>query len=201
MTIGKQNSDDVEFLVRYAAFNGFNINFVPTRPYGRATVNDMLSTEEFMMFSKNVQRLREDSEIRESGIKIIHRNMDLFNYNMPDKSGNPFPFNYSSCGALATGFGLSPDGSANACSFLAGNPAYVGLNMADEKVTVYDAWLDPKMEDIRKAVREDCNKCDYYMRQCEGKCYAMVLANNGKIEDRKIIGRDQNCFSHLMKIK
>jgi radical SAM protein with 4Fe4S-binding SPASM domain len=199
MTVGKENSQHVEDIVKMGAKYRCNVNFVPTRPYGRATVDDLLSTEEFMKFSENVQQLRGDPEVKKSGVKVIHRNMDLFNNNMPDKRKNPLPFNYSSCGALATGFGLSPDGRVNACSFLAGNPEYVGLNLAESGITVYDAWLDPKMERIRKAERQGCTPCGYYKQQCEGKCLAMVLAEGGKIENGKIIGRDRYCFAPLMK--
>jgi radical SAM protein with 4Fe4S-binding SPASM domain len=198
-TVGNENVQDVEHVVRLGAKFGHNVNFVPARPYGRAEIGDLLTTKQFMDFSENVQRLRYDDEVVASGIKIIHKNMDLFNVDMPDKRNQPSPFNYSVCGALSTGFGLSPDGRINACSFLAGLPEYTGLSLIDQGVTVYDAWLDSKIEKIRRAEKVGCTKCDYYMQQCEGKCIAMVLAEGGKIEDGKLIGRDRYCFSHLMK--
>jgi radical SAM protein with 4Fe4S-binding SPASM domain len=125
--------------------------------------------------------------------------MDLFNYNMPDRSSLPFPFDYSTCGSLSTGFGLSPDGSVNSCSFMAHLDDFKGPNLAAAKVTVYDAWLHPNMERIRKARKIGCEPCDYYKQQCEGKCTAMVIAEGGRIEDGKLIGRDRYCFMPFMK--
>jgi len=199
MTIGRDNVREVEFVVRLGAKYGYNVNFVPLRPYGRTPSQlpeTMLSTEEFMRFSENVQRLREDPEIQASGIRVIHRNMDLFCPDYPDKSQEPYPFNYSDCGALATGFGLCPDGRVNACSFLMNDEEFLGPNMID--VSVQEAWLHPKMEHFRRAKKLGCHGCRFYMRQCEGKCRAMVLAEGGKIENGKLIGRDRYCFAHLM---
>ena len=116
-TVGKANVQDVEHIVRLGASLGFNVNFVPARPYGRAKISDLLTTQEFMEFSRNVQALREDPQIKKSKIKVIHKNMDLFNPYLPDKSAIPYPFNYSTCGALSTGLGICPDGRTNACSF------------------------------------------------------------------------------------
>lgn len=199
MTIAQDNVSDVEFVVRLGARYGYNVNFVPLRPYGRTVTelkDTILSTKGFMKFSENVQRLREVPEIRDSGIRIIHRNMDLFCPDYPDKSQTPFPFNYSTCGALATGFGLCPDGRVNACTFLMNDPEFIGPSMLE--VSVFEAWLHSKMERIRRAKRIECQRCRFYMCQCEGKCVAMVLANNGKIEKGHLIGRDPYCFGPLM---
>ncbi len=198
-TVGKANVQDVEYIVKLGASLRFNVNFVPTRPYGRAKVSDLLTTQEFMEFSRNVQALREDPQVKGSKIKVIHKNMDLFNTDLQDKSAMPYPFNYSACGALSTGLGICPDGRTNACSFLIDDPNYVGMNLADPAVSIYDAWLDPKFEAIRQADKIGCQNCSYYMRQCEGKCYAMVLAEGGKFENNKLVGYDRNCFRALMK--
>ena len=199
MTIAKDNVNELDFVVRLGARKGCNVNFVPLRPYGR-TITDlrdkMLSTDEFKEFSRNVQMLREDPEVQDSGIRIIHKNMDLFCPDYPDKSQLPFPFNYSTCSALATGFGLCPDGRVNACTFLMDDPEFKGPSMLD--VSVHEAWLHPKMERIRRAKRIGCCGCRFHMKQCEGKCVAMVLANGGKIEDGKLKGSDPYCFRHLM---
>jgi len=199
MTVARDNVSEVESVIRLGAGYGYNVNFVPLRPYGR-TLTDlqgmMLSTEEFMRFSENVQRLRVDPEIRTSGIRIIHKNMDLFCSDYPDKSREPFPFNYSSCGALSTGFGLCSDGRVNACGFLMNDPELLGPSMLD--VSVSEAWLHPKMERIRRAKKVGCPQCRFYMNQCEGKCVAMVLANGGRIEAGKLLGRDPYCFGPLM---
>lgn len=199
MTVAKDNVDEVEFVVRLGSKYGYNVNFVPLRPYGRTPSclpEKMLSTEEFMEFSENVQKLREDAEIKRSGIRIIHRNMDLFNPDMPDKSKEPAPFNYSDCGALATGFGLCPDGRVNVCSFMMDDLEFLGPNM--KEVSVQDAWLHPNVELFRRAKKIGCPGCRYYMKQCEGKCRAMVLAEGGRIANTKLFGNDRYCFAHLM---
>lgn len=199
MTIARDNVGEVEFVVRLAASFGFNTNFVPLRPYGRTLTGlaeATLSTREFMQFSEKVQQLREDPDIRNSGGRVIHRNMDLFCPDYPDKSDLPYPFNYSDCGALSTGFGMCPDGRVNACSFLMDNPDFVGPNMVE--ASVQEAWLHPRMEFFRRATKVGCPSCRFYMKQCEGKCRAMVLANGGKIADGKLIGCDPYCFGGLM---
>jgi len=200
MTIARDNVDEVEYVIRLGASYGFNVNFVPLRPYGRTLTNlqgVMLSTKEFKDFSENVQQIRELPEVKDSGIKVIHRNMDLFCPDYPDKSELPFPFNYSACGALSTGFGLCPDGRVNACSFLMDDPEFVGPSLLDS--TVQEAWLDDSMEHFRKAKKVGCPNCEFYMNQCEGKCQAMVLANNGEIKDNKLIGHDPYCYRALMQ--
>lgn len=199
MTIAKDNIAEVDFVVHLGANYGYNINFVPLRPYGNALKemkNEMLSTEEYMRFSEKVQKLREEPIVRNSGIKLIHRNTDLFCPNYPDKSKNPFPFNYSECGSLSTSFGLCPDGRANVCSFLMNDPRFLGPNLLE--VSVHEAWLHPKMELFRRVKKIGCIACKYYMRQCEGKCRVMVLGNGGKIVDKKLIGDDPYCYASLM---
>lgn len=199
MTIARDNVAEVEYVVRLGARYGYNVNFVPLRPYGRTPTclpETMLSTQEFTEFTRNVQKLREEPEIRASGIRIIHRNMDLFCPDYPDKSQEPFPFNYSTCGALSTGFGLCPDGRVNACSFMMDDPEFVGPNLLE--VSIQDAWLHPKMERFRKATRVGCVSCRFYMHQCEGKCPAMVLAEGGRIENNRLLGKDRYCFAAFM---
>ena len=199
MTVAKDNVQEVESVVRLGARYGYNVNFVPLRPYGRTPAQlpkTILSSEEFMRFSENVQRLRTLAEIKDSGIRIVHRNMDLFCPDYPDKSDQPYPFNYSDCGALSTGFGLCPDGRVNACSFLMSDPESIGPNMTE--VSVQDAWLHPKMEHFRRAKKVGCSGCRFYKKQCEGKCRAMVLSEGGKIEDGKLFGKDHYCFAALM---
>ena len=195
MTIAQDNVGEIEHIAKLAARRGYNLNVGPLRPYGRSLTHmqgKMLTTEGFKRFSALVQKVREDAEIVASGIKIIHRNMDLYCPDYPDYSIRPFPFNYSSCGALTTGFGLGPDGRTNACTFMMDDPDFQGLSLLDH--SVQDAWLHPKMERMRRARRIGCEKCRFYMRQCEGKCPAMVLANQGCIENGRLLGRDPYCF-------
>ena len=199
MTVAKDNVGDVEFVVRTGAEFGWNVNFVPLRPYGRALdglSKNTMTTRQFMSFSENVQRLRDLPEIKASGIKIIHRNMDLFCQDYPNRDGLPVPFDYSDCGALTTGFGLSPDGHVNACSFLMTDPDFIGPSMVTASVT--EAWLHPNMERSRKAQKIGCTGCRFYRKQCEGKCRAMVLANGGRIENGKLLGLDPYCYRAYM---
>ena len=149
-----------------------------------------------MAFSRQVQVMREDPEIRTSGIRIIHRNMDLFCPDYPDSSRQPYPFNYAECGALSTGMGLCLDGRINACSFLMDDPEFVGPSLLE--VSVQQAWLDPAMERFRRAEKVGCTDCRFYMRQCEGKCRAMVLTTGGAIRDGKLVGTDPYCYAPLM---
>lgn len=128
MTVARDNFSQVPYVIRFAADRGFNTNFVPLRPYGRSLKKlkkQMLSTEEFMGLGRLAQDLREDPDIKASGIRIIHKNMDLFCPDYPDRSPEPWPFSYGDCGALTTGWGIGPDGRANACSFLMSDPYFV----------------------------------------------------------------------------
>jgi radical SAM protein with 4Fe4S-binding SPASM domain len=201
MTVARDNIDQVPYVIRFAAERGFNTNFVPLRPYGRSLEglkDQMLSTEEFMGLGRLAQDLREDPVIKASGIKIIHKNMDLFCPDYPDRSGEPWPFSYGDCGALTTGWGIGPDGRANTCSFLMGDPYFVSDKpLLDDDIQ--GVWLGEKMEHFRSAKKVACHAgCKFYHKQCEGMCRAMVLANGGKIEGGKLIGRDPYCFRHLM---
>ena len=199
MTVARDNVSEVPYVVRIGAERGYNVNFVPLRPYGRtprALPGAMMSTVEFHEFSRQVQCLREDPAIKASGIRILHRNMDLFCPDYADRSNYPVPFDYSDCGALSTGFGLCPDGRVNACSFLMDDPDMVGPSML--QASVQEAWLHPKMEMLRRAVKTECKDCRFYKRQCEGKCRAMVLAEGGAIRNGKLLGRDRYCHALLM---
>lgn len=199
MTVGKDNMCDIEFMVRLSARYGYNINFIPLKPSGRAYRNlpeALLSTKEYMEFAKKVQWLREDPEIKESGIKIGLHHKDLFCPDYPDKSNFPYPFNYSECSALTTAMDILPDGRVIACSFLMDNPEFIGPNILD--VSVYDAWQHPTMERYRRAQKQNCANCRFYMKQCRGTCRATVLLNGGKIEKHKLIGRDPYCFKDLL---
>ncbi len=203
MTVARDNFDQVPYVIHLAAERGFNTNFVPLRPYGRSLEglrDQMLSTEEFMELGRLAQDLREEPAIKASGIKIIHKNMDLFCPDYPDRSSEPWPFSYGDCGALTTGWGVGPDGRANACSFLMSDPYFVSDRpLYESDVDIQGVWIGEKMEHFRNAKKVSCNTgCKFYHKQCEGMCRAMVLANGGKIENGKLVGRDPYCFRHLM---
>jgi len=201
-TVGRDNIGNVEFLIRLAANFGYNINFIPLKPSGRArsTLQDKLpSTREFMEFSRTVQRMREDLQIIASGIKIIHKYKDLFCPTYPDLSTKPFPFNYSECGALTTAISLLPDGQVIACPFVFEQDKtgeFNGPNLTE--VSLQEAWFHPNFEKFRHAKKIGCIGCIYYMRQCRGACRATVLGYGGKIKDGKLLGRDPYCYASLM---
>jgi radical SAM protein with 4Fe4S-binding SPASM domain len=200
--VGKDNMEDTEFLIRLAAGYGYNVNFIPLKPSGRArgTMQEALpSTEEFMRFSQTVQRMREDPEVVASGINISHKYKDLFCPTYPDSSAKPFPFNYSECGALTTAITLLPDGQLISCPFVfeqdvAGE--FSGPNLTE--VPLKEAWRHPNFDKFRNAEKTDCVGCEYYMRQCRGACKATVLGYGGRIEDGKLKGSDPYCYAPIM---
>lgn len=199
MSVGKDNIPDLDYVVGVAAEYGFNINFVPLKPAGRASTSmpdEILSTREYMEFAEEVQRLREAPNISKSGIKLGLKHKDLFSPDYKDKSNLPYPFNYSECGALATAISILPDGRAFACPFLMDDEGYIGPNL--NQVSVYEAWMDPIMEHFRRATKVDCTDCIFYMQQCRGKCKAIVLLSGGEIKDGKLIGDDPYCFKALI---
>lgn len=200
--VGRDNMDDTEYLIRLAASFGYNINFIPLKPSGRArdTLRDALpTTEEFMLFSQTIQRMREDPQVAASGIQIFHKYKDLFCPTYPNRSDQPFPFNYSECGALTTAITLLPNGQLISCPFVfeqdvAGN--FNGPNLID--VPLEEAWRHPNFKKFRNATKTDCLDCQYYMRQCRGACRATVLGYGGEIKDEKLIGKDPYCYAPLM---
>lgn len=200
--IGRDNVTEIEFLVKLAVSYGFDINFMPLKPSGRARntlTGTYLSPGEYMQFARQVQQMREIPEVKNSGIKIILKYKDLFCGDYPDKSGLPFPFNYSECGALTTAISILPDGRVYSCPFVLDvdpEEKFMGPNMID--VSAYEAWFDPNFEKFRSATKVDCTDCGFYMRQCRGACRATVLGHGGAIKDGQLIGEDPQCFAPLM---
>ncbi len=202
--IGKDNMYDVDFLGDMAAQYGYNLNFMPLKPSGRArnTLSDQMpTTQEYMEFSQRVQQLRERADIKASGVKIIYKYKDLFCPTYPDSSGKPAPFNLAECGALTTAISLMPDGTLFSCPFIlefdtAGR--FTGPNILTS--SVQEAWLHPNFQKFRHVDRTEtgCTGCSYYMKQCRGACKATVLGYGGKIEDGKLIGKDEYCYMPLM---
>lgn len=200
--IGKDNVNDINFLGDMAVKYGFNLNFMPLKPSGRATIglrDVMPSTQEYMEFARDVQRLRERSDVVESGISIIFKYKDLFNPKYPDRSKSPVPFNYGECGALTTAISMMPDGTVFSCPFIldfdkAGE--FTGPNMINS--SVQEAWLHPNLQKFRQTEKVECAGCEYYMKQCRGACKATVLGYGGKIKDGKLIGHDEYCYVPLM---
>ncbi|MBD3208361.1 MAG: radical SAM protein [Candidatus Nealsonbacteria bacterium] len=199
MTVGKDNVSDIGFVTKLATKYKFGVKFVTLKPAGRASENlpeRTLSAKEYMEFAERVQDLREEQQIKESGIPIILNHQDLFSTNYSDRSSLPYPFNYSECTALTTAMDILPDGKVIACSFLMDFPEFIGPNILD--VSVSEAWRHPAMERFRWAKKEDCVDCGFYMNKCRGYCRSTVLLNGGKIEGRRLNGKDPYCFRSLL---
>lgn len=194
--IGRDNIKDIQYTSFLGAKYGCDVKFVPLKIGGRAYKNLILFPREYMQFAKKVQQLRQNSKIKKSGIKIILNHKDLFNLSYQDRSIFPHPFNYSQCSALTTAMDVLPDGRTVACSFLMDNPDFIGPNILD--VSVYEAWQHPIMERFRRANKEDCINCKFYMKQCRGPCRASILLSGGKIKGTKLKGRDPYCFKNLL---
>jgi len=196
MTIGKDNIRDIEYVTYLGVKYGYDVKFVPLKPAGRAFKSFILSTRDYKEFAKKVQQLRENPKIKDSGINIFLNHKDLFNSQYPDRSNLPYPFNYSQCTALTTAMDILPDGRVVACSFLMDKPEFIGPNILD--VSLYDAWRHPKMERFRRAQRQGCINCKFYMKRCRGVCRATVLLSGGKIQGKKLTGNDPYCFKDLL---
>lgn len=201
--IGRDNVGEIEFLVRLASQYGFNINFMPLKPSGRARstlTGTYLSPREYMQFAQQVQQMRDLPEVKKAGIKIILKYKDLVCGDYPDASGLPFPFNYSECGALTTAISILPDGRVYSCPFVLDvdpGEEFMGQNMIN--ATAYEAWLDPHFEKFRSAAKVGCTDCGFYMRQCRGACRATVLGHGGQIKGGKLIGEDPQCFAPFVQ--
>jgi len=196
-TISKKNVHLTEYLARLAvtlggAEKGLEINFMPLRPFGNAEdiTSQMLTAGEWYAFSKELARIREIPEVKESGIGIYSRNMDLLGC-YDDCSDKPIPFDRSSCGAATFRMGLSPNGQGNVCGF---------IGMLDEfrtpsvrEASILEIWHSPAFEKLRHVKKEPCEKCDYYRKECVGVCKAMSYIKTGEL------GKfDHYCYAHLL---
>lgn len=196
VAIGKDNIQDMEFMIYIAAKYNYDIKFVPLRPDGRASKSSMLSKKEYMEFARKLQQLKENPEIKNFHINILLNHQNLFLSDYTDKSNLPYPFNSSQCTALTTAMDVLPDGSVLACSLLMDKPEFVGPNILD--VSVYEAWKHSKMEYFRHSQREECLTCKFYMKQCRGACRSNIILNGGSIEGNKLTGIDPYCFKDLL---
>lgn len=196
-TISKNNVHLTEYLVGLAvklggAEKGLEINFMPLRPFGNAEniVSQMLAAEEWYAFSKELARIRKNPEVKESGVKIYSRNMDLLGC-YDDCRSNPAPFDRSSCGAATYRMGLSPNGQGNVCGFIGMLDEFRTPSVRD--ASVLEIWHSDAFEKLRHAKKEPCEKCDYYRKECVGVCKAMSYIETGEL------GRfDHYCYAHLL---
>jgi radical SAM protein with 4Fe4S-binding SPASM domain len=199
MTIGRDNLSDVAYVIRLAAASGFNVNFVPLKVTGRASSSmqdTMLSTAEYMVFVGEVQRLREEPEIKSAHVKLGVKHKDLYCSDYPDRSDLPCPIDNSECQALTVAVGLLPDGRVFACPFLMDHSEFIGPSVLTS--SIYEAWLHPALQRFRQAVKVDCLDCCFYKERCRGKCRATVLLDGGAICDGSLVGDDRYCFRHLL---
>jgi radical SAM protein with 4Fe4S-binding SPASM domain len=201
--VGRDNVNDAEFVVKLAAKYGHDVNFLPLKPSGRARhglQSVMLSTREWMEFSRKVQQLREDPEVKASGINLSHRYKDLFCPTAPDRSDKPYPFNYAECGATTTAISMFPDGRVFACPFVIEfdvDNKFVGPNMVTSSVE--EAWNHVNIDTFRTAEKtQGCTDCDHLSKGCRGACKATVLGYGGEITEGKLIGEDPYCYVNLM---
>ncbi|MDP3983363.1 MAG: radical SAM protein [bacterium] len=202
--VGADNVQDVPFLARLAAKYGFNINFMPLKPSGRARdflSGEMMSVPEYMQFAYVVEQLRHIPEVKDAGTKIIFKYKDLFCPEYPNKANLPFPFDYSECGAITTAISLMPDGTTFTCPFILDfddEGHFLGPNITDPDVSVADAWFHPNLASFRHVERPMCEGCGLYKTQCRGACKATVLGGGGRIQDGVLIGEDRYCFKDMM---
>lgn len=200
--VGKDNVQDIGFLIKLAAQFSFDINFIPLKPSGRARYtleNEMLNPQEYKQFAQTLQHLREEPAIKKSGIHISLKYKDLFCPSYEDKSDKPFPFNYAECGALTTYLSMMPNGQVFSCPFILDvdtEGKYIGPNMIT--TSVQRAWNHKNFERYRNAEKIGCTDCKFFMKQCRGKCRATVLGFGGTISEGKLLGDDPQCFASLM---
>jgi mycofactocin biosynthetic radical S-adenosylmethionine protein MftC len=196
-TITRNNVHLAEYLIRKGAELGgkdvgMEINFMPLRPFGNAKniLNDMLDAEGWYKFTQDLQRIRDLSEVKESKLPIHSRNMDLFGC-YENASNLPFPFDRSSCGAATFRIGLSPDGRGNVCGFIGMYDDFKTPSIRE--ASILDIWHSDGFNKLRNVIKEPCEPCDYYKKECVGICKAMsyiITGNLGKY--------DPYCFAHLL---
>jgi MoaA/NifB/PqqE/SkfB family radical SAM enzyme len=196
-TISRKNVHLTEYLARLAvrlggAKKGLEINFMPLRPFGNAEniTSQMLTAEGWYEFSKELARIREIPEIKESGVPIYSRNMDLLGC-YDDCRDKPVPFDRSSCGAATFRMGLSPNGQGNVCGFIGMMNEF--KTPSTRHASILEIWHSPAFEKLRHTVKEPCEKCDYYRKECVGVCKAMSYIHTGELGKY-----DRYCYAHLL---
>jgi len=196
-TISRENWHLAEFLVRRAvelggAKLGIEINFMPLRPFGkgRNLIPKMLDPKEWLSFTKEIARLRNDPTVRETGLRIYSMNMDIFGC-YPDCTDRPVPFDRSSCGAATFRMGLGPDGGGNICGFIGAEAEF--KTPTTREASVLDIWHSEAFEKFRHVVKEPCELCGFYRKECVGVCKAMSYIATGDFGKY-----DHYCFAHLL---
>jgi MoaA/NifB/PqqE/SkfB family radical SAM enzyme len=205
MTYGRQNAPHVEHVIELGARYGANVSLLPERPYGRSVPPTMLTRDENLAFYRKVAEVRSREHVVASKIKISGI-MDLFNQNFIRQDElDPYDFviDYTTCGPYSNSISLLPDGDANICGFfydkqLPMHQQFRGANMLRDDISAYDAWFDPKIRLMKDATRDMCNTCEFYGKQCLGKCAAIVLADGGSLVDGVLTGEDRYCYAQMV---
>lgn len=197
-TISKENAHLAEFLVHKAidiggAKLGVEINFMPLRPFGKATnlLSQMLDAEGWLKFTREIARLRNDPRVKEDGIRLYSRNMDLFGC-YEDCHSRPVPFDRSDCGAATFRMGLSPNGQGNICGFIGTAKEFAAPTIRE--MSLLDVWHSKPFESFRNIIKEPCVACRFYRKECVGICKSMSYILTGEFGKR-----DHYCFVHLLK--
>lgn len=196
-TIGRENVHHTEFLVRKAlelggAELGVEINFMPLRPFGKAKdlLPKMLDARGWLEFTREITRLRELPEVRENGLRLFSQNMDMFG-RYDDCSRRPVPFDRSSCAAATFRMGLGPNGGGNICGFIGAEEEF--RTPTTREATLLDIWHSGPFEKFRHVVKEPCEPCRFYRKECVGVCKAMSYALTGEFGKQ-----DHYCFAELL---
>ncbi|MFX1257309.1 MAG: radical SAM protein [Promethearchaeota archaeon] len=189
-TISKENVRLTEYLINLSRKYETEINFMPLRPmvYSFKIVDNMLTTKEFMEFSKKVNNLKK--KFIEKTSKIFNRNCDLFG-SYENCSHLPPPFDNSSCNAATSGLGIAANGDGLVCGFLSGIDDFKGPNVRDN--SLFEIWHSEPFNKFRNTVKKSCENCRYYRKECLGVCNVMSY-----IETKEFGLKDRYCFAHLI---
>jgi len=187
---GKENVELYDFVLGFCVRHGFNLNLMPVRDtdFCADNLGKKLTTGQFMEFSKKIEASRHLPEVRASGIKLIHKNFDLYNTGFADRSGLPFPFDGSACGAANFGIAIASNGDCYPCGFEIDDKT--GTNNIFEK-SLGDIWNSAEFNAFRHIPgHEECASCEFLHKSCQGPCKVMVK--------HSLDGRDGGCYRDLM---
>jgi MoaA/NifB/PqqE/SkfB family radical SAM enzyme len=188
---GTENYKKYDFVLDYCVENGFHINLMPIREtgYNKENLSKKLSAEQFMAFSEYIEESRHRPGVKESGIKVIHKNFDLFNKEYPSKEHLPPPFN-GVCGAANFGIAIVGGGDSYVCGFAIDDK--IGTNNLFEK-SMSDVWNSPEFNRFRDIPQhENCKSCEFNHRSCShGGCKIMMLQSGAE-------NKDSYCFKELL---